>query len=163
VNIRFYTTVLSGAAINPEKLRHGNLQLSHFSGITRACVIIEIHQVLYRTLAKSGFTNDKATAIILYRSCENLRSRSAVTIDQNRKRTIPGHTRIGVLLGADTAAGIAYLYNRAFIDEQAGQRGCLEQRPATVVSQVNDQSLDTFSLHFIDQLPDIARTGAVIR
>src|SRR5690606_3631100 len=93
---------------------------------------------------------------------ENLRSRGAVAVHEHGKRPVVGHTGLDIIQYLEASGRVLELHDRAAIDEQTRERDRLRQVAATVVTQVDYQTIDILALELIEQPPHVARGAAIV-
>jgi hypothetical protein len=103
-----------------------------------------------------GVAHDQCAAIILQRTREDLRCRSAEPAGENNQRSIVKHRGIVVVFFLEITFPIAHLDDGTILDEKAGQIYSLFQEAATVGAQIENNAIDVFGLEFLEQSGDIS-------
>src|SRR5690554_2031180 len=137
--------MLGAVAGNTVELGPGQLDLS----------IAQVAKGLHGALAEGGAAEYQAATVILNGTGEDFRSRSGEPVDQYGQRAIVEGADFGIAKQADTATGVAYLYGGPTVDEQAEQGVGFLQGAATVVAQIEYQTVDTLLLEALDFPRDV--------
>ena len=136
---------------DPVELGLGELQVS----------LTNRNQGLHRPFAEGLPAQHQSPAVVLNGSGEDLRSRGAEAVHQDRQRAAIDNARVRVRVNADEPPAVADLHHRASIDEQAHELDGFLERPATVVPKIDDQPADLCLLQLRDQ-PFHVTGGALV-
>ena len=154
--------MLRAVPVDAEELRDREFKLPQRS-IRLGRETGQVNQTLDGTFSKGGLAQYQTTVIILDRAGENLRCRRTVAIHQYRQWPVVRYLRIRIIVDAQSPAVVTDLHDGTGFNEQPGQLRGLRQRPATIRAQIDQQTMDTFSLQLLDQAPHVAcRTAEIL-